>query len=201
MKNLKSLLVALSLAVSFAVLFASCSTARKVANEQSQQRITSSTTTDEQTQTNKVEAIEVRKTETDLSNIVIDFTKVEYCDGTVELTTTESEVPTTDAVKQRDREETEPPNVGRKVKSVTSGRVTINNDKKTQTDTDVTKEDNSQTSSSVQSDEQTEIETSVKTEEKEKHGFFYYFGIFACVLLASFIIYKVGRFFRRNKIL
>lgn len=193
MKHFLSILLAISLAVSLV----SCSSTRKVASEQTQQSITSTVTTDINTQSNTSEAIEQRKTETDLSNVVIDFTKIEYADGTQTITTnTEAQC---DTVKQRDSEATEPPNVAQNIKTVTSGRVTINNDKTTQTETTASSNNATQTETNSDLTEETTLQN--KTEEKEKHGFFYYFGIIACILFASFFVYRVYRFSRRNKIL
>lgn len=183
---MKRFIQMLSLSVLLAVSLASCSSTRKVASEQTQQNVTATISTDTQTQTQTNDAAAVRTTETDFSSAVIEFTKVEYADGTEEVTT-DIDVARTDTEKLRDREETEPPNSTNKVKSVTTGRVTLQNDKTKQTETNVEHNEVSQTDESVNSDIAADIDKSVKTEDKPKHGFFYYFGIIATVIIVLFI--------------
>ena len=181
----------LSLAALLAISLASCSSTRKVASEQTQQNVTATITADTHTQTQTNDAVGVRKQETDFSNAVIEFTKIEYADGAEEVNTTDADAQR-EAVKQRDREETEPPNSTRKVKSVTTGRVTLRNDKTTQTETNVEHNELSQTDESVKSDIAADIATSVKSEDKEKHGFFFYFGIIATIIIVLFAGYCIA---------
>lgn len=198
---MKRFIQMLSLAVLLAVSLASCSSTRKVASEQTQQNVTATISTDTQTQTQTNDAVGVRTHETDFSNAVIEFTKVEYADGTEEVCTG-ADVPH-EAVKQRDREETEPPNSAHKVKSVTKGRVTLQNNKIKQTETNVEHNEVSQTDENVNSDVATDIETSVKSEDKPKRGFFYNIGIIATVIIVLFaggcIAYAVGRLRKQLK--
>lgn len=188
---MKHFIQMLSLAVLLAISLASCSSTRKVASEQTQQSVTTTISTDTQTQTQTNDAVGVRTHETDFSNAVIEFTKVEYADGTEEVNTTDADAQH-EAVKQRDREETEPPNSTRKVKSVTTGRVTLQNDKTKQTETNVEHNEVSQIDESVNSDVAAEVETSVKSEDKPKHGFFFYFGIIATVIIVLFAGYCIA---------
>lgn len=191
---MKRFIQMLSLAVLLAVSLASCSATRKVESEQTQQNVTATISTDTQTQTQTNDAVGVRIHEIDLSNAVIEFTKVEYADCT-EVVSTGADV--SEAVKQRDREETEPPNSTHKVKSVTKGRVILHNDKTKQTETNVEHNEVSQTDKSVNSDVVADIETSVKSEDKPKRGFFYNIGIIATVIIVLFaggcIAYAVWR--------
>lgn len=196
MKHLTSFL----LAVSLAILLASCSSTRKVLNEQTQQQNTSAVTAEQRTQQNTSEAVEVRRTETDLSNVVIDFTKIEYADGTIATTTTTDTTEQRGTSQMRDREATEPPNVDKNVKSVTSGRVIINNDKKTQTETSATSDNSTQIETAVTSDLTENTTSQTKTEDKEKHGFFYYFGIVICGILLFVTILVVCYFVIRLKL-
>lgn len=188
-------------AVLFAVLFASCGTTRKVANETKQQQITSSVTTDTKQQSSMSDVANVTTNETDYSKAVIEFQKIEYSDGTEDIRTG-ADVQS-DTAKQRDREETEPPNSTNKVKSVTTGRVILQNDKTKQTETNVEHNEVSQTDESVNSDIAADIDKSVKTEDKPKHGFFYNFGIIATVIIVLFaggcIAYGVWRIRKQLK--
>lgn len=198
---MKHFIQTLSLAVLLAVSLASCSSTRKVASEQTQHNVTATISTDTQTQTQTNDAVGVRTHETDFSNAVIEFTKVEYADGTEEVNTG-ADV-SHEAVKQRNREETEPPNSTNKVKSVTTGRVTLKNDKTKQTETNVEYNKVSQTDESVNSDVAADINKSVKTEDKPKRGFFYYFGIIATVIIVLFaggcIAYGIWRIRKQLK--
>lgn len=189
---MKHYIFRLSLAMLLAVLLAACSTSRKVASTDASQQVTASVATDKHTQSQTNDAAAVRTTETDYSSAVIEFTKVEYADGTEEVTTNTGAA-SVDTVKQRDREQTEPPNATQKVKSVTSGRVLLNNDKTKQTDTNVEHNEATQTDESVKSDVAAENETSVKTEDKSKHGFFYYFGIVTASILALVLLIYIYR--------
>lgn len=183
---MKQTIIMLLLATLLATLLAACSTSRKVASADVSQQLTASVATDTHTQSQTNDAAAVRTTETDFSSAVIEFTKVEYADGTEEVTT-DIDVARTDTEKLRDREETEPPNSTNKVKSVTTGRVTLQNDKTKQTETNVEHNEVSQTDESVNSDIAADIDKSVKTEDKPKHGFFYYFGIIATVIIVLFV--------------
>lgn len=199
MKHLASFLLAVSLAVLLAISFASCSSTRKIANDKQQTHITETVVTDTHTQSNASEATEQRRTDIDLSNVVIDFTKIEYGDGTQTVTATASDVQC-DTVKQRDREVTEPPNVSQNIKSVTSGRVTINNDKKTEVETSVKSDNTTQTETKINSDLSEDTTSQTKTEDKEKHGFFFYVGVTTCGILFLVLLLCLSYFAIRQKL-
>lgn len=184
-------------AVLFAVLFAACSTTRKIANETSQQQITSSVNTDTKKQSSTSVVANVTTSETDYSKAVIEFQKIEYSDGTEDIRTG-ADVKS-DTAKQRDRELTEPPNVpaGRNIKSVTTGRVTIDNDKTKQTTVNEEKTEDTQTNISEQTSEDTQ--TKSKTEDKPKHGFFYWFGVVCCTIIAVIIIFFIFRAIEKRR--
>lgn len=189
---MKHYIFRLLLATLLATLLAACNTSRKVASSEASQNVTASVTHDQQTQSQSTDAAIVRKTETDFSSAVIEFTKVEYADGTEEVTT-DIDAARADTVKQRDHKQTEPPNVKQKVKSVTSGRVILQNDKKTQTDADIEHSDVSQTSSQINSQTEEQTQTQTKVAEKSKRGFFYYFGIVTASIIALVILIYIYR--------
>lgn len=199
---MKRFIQTLSLAVLLAVLLASCSSTRKVASEQTHQNVTATISTDTKTQTQTNDAVGVRTHETDFSNAVIEFTKVEYADGTEEVKTN-TDAASADTVKQREREQTEPPNASQKIKSVTTGRVTLHNDKTKRTETNVEYNKVSQTDESVNSNITANIDKSIKTEDKPKRGFFYNFGIIATVIIVLFaggcIAYGIWRIRKQLK--
>lgn len=190
------------LAVLLAVLLAACSTSRKVASKDASQQFTASVATDKHTLSQTNDAAAVRTTETDLSSAIIEFTKVEYTDGTEEVKKN-ANAASVDTAKQRDRKQTKPPNATQKVKSVTSGRIILNNGKTKQTDTKIEHTEAMQADEFVKSDVDADIETSEKTEDKPKHGFFYYSGIIATVICVLFaggcIAYGIWRLRKQLK--
>ena len=192
-------IIKLLFAVLFAALFASCGTTRKVANETKQQQIMSSITTDTQEQSSTSDVANVTTTETDYSKAVIEFQKIEYSDGTEDIRTG-ADVQR-DTAKQRDREQTEPPNVpkGRNIKSVTTGRVTIDNDKTKQTTVNEEKTEDTQTQTNISEQTSEDTQTKSKTEDKPKHGFFYWFGVVSCTIVAVIIIFFILRAIEKHR--
>lgn len=186
-------------AVLFAVLFAACSTTRKIANETSQKQITSSVNTDTQKQSSTSDVANVTTSETDYSKAVIEFQKIEYSDGTEDIRTG-ADVQS-DTAKQRGRELTEPPNVqaGRNIKSVTTGRVTIDNDKTKQTTVNEEKTEDTQTQTNISEQTSEDTQTKSKTEDKPKHGFFYWFGVVCCTIIAVIIIFLIFRAIEKRR--
>lgn len=183
------------LAILFAILFAACSTSRKLASETSQTHVTTSVSTDTHTQTNVTDAVGVRTTETDLSNAVIEFTKIEYFDGSTSVTTTDTAKCGTSVA--HDREATEPPNASRNttnnVKSVTFGSVTLNKDKKKETDTNINHAEATQTDEAVEAEQTEDSNTKTVTEEKPKRGFFFWLGVFSSIAVCIFIVLKIRK--------
>lgn len=180
------------LAILLATLHTSCSTTRKVASDTKQTHVTSTVDALTQTQTQANEAVNVRTNETDFSNAVIDFVKIEYSDNTEEVIT--GAPVRSDTVKQRDREQTEPPNLisnanlNKHIKSVTSGRVILNNDKTKQTDTSIDRSEAVTTKEAVNATQTEDIKEVSKTDEKPKRGLIYYIGVIACVALTLLVI-------------
>lgn len=167
---MKNFIITLSLAVLFAVSLASCSTTNKVASKNTQTQTITQATQTMTSQTSARDTLAVRTTEIDLSQAVIDFTRIEYADGTT-ATMIDSVTPRSDAIlRLNDREETEPPNVNGFVKSVTSGRVTINTNKQKQTTTDAVHEEDVQTTTDASVMQKQEQNEQSKTEEKPKRS-------------------------------
>lgn len=183
-------------AVLFAVLFVACSTTRKIANETSQQ-ITSSVNTDTQKQSSTSDVANVTTSETDYSKAVIEFKKIEYSDGTTDITT-DADVPC-DTVKQREREQTEPPNAQRNIKSVTTGRITIDNDKQKQTIVNEEKTEDTQTQTKISEQSSEDTQTKLKTEDKPKRGFFFWFGVITCIIIAIVALFFLIRAIEKHR--
>lgn len=189
MKNLIKVLFA----VLFAFSFAACGTTRKVANETAKQQITSSVHTETQKQSSTSDVANIATTETDFSQAVIEFQKIEYTDGTEDIRT--------GAGVQRDRESSEPPNVSseRTIKSVTTGRVTIDNDKKKQTVVNEKKTEDKQTQTNISEQKSEDTQTKSKTEDKPKRGFFFWFGVITCIIITLVVIFFLIRSIEKHR--
>ena len=183
--------------VLFSVLFAACGTTRKIANETSQQQITSSVNTDTQKQSSTSDVANVTTSETDYSKAVIEFKKIEYSDGTTDITT-DADVPC-DTVKQREREQTEPPNAQRYIKSVTTGRITIDNDKQKQTIVNEEKTEDTQTQTKISEQSSEDTQTKLKTEDKPTRGFFFWFGVITCIIIAIVALFFLIRAIEKHR--
>ena len=183
--------------VLFSVLFAACGTTRKIANETSQQQITSSVNTDTQKQSSTSDVANVTTSETDYSKAVIEFKKIEYSDGTTDITT-DADVPC-DTVKQREREQTEPPNAQRNIKSVRTGRITIDNDKQKQTIVNEEKTEDTQTQTKISEQSSEDTQTKLKTEDKPKRGFFFWFGVITCIIIAIVALFFLIRAIEKHR--
>lgn len=188
------LLLLCLLAISLAFV-CSCSSTRKIASENTEQHIEATVNAEkhEQTQkteqTQKSEAVSERTTETDFSTAVIEFTKIEYSDGTEEVNTSTGTSSESDAVfKTTQSTRTEPPDVGKSVKSITSGTVRLENNKTKQTDTNIETAEASALNEATQVDEAVtediteDTKTDVQITEKEKRGFFFYFGLITAMI-------------------
>lgn len=199
MKNISNILKAVSVIITILIVISGCSTTRKT-NTQIQQHTSAASDIDRQTnhQSNKESA--VTTSETDLSNIVIDFTKVEYSDYTSPLIANDSS-----NINQANRiwryGQSEVPNGNKSIKSVLLGRATINNNKRTQTDEHTTNASVSQMNESKEITTATQTATSQKTEEKTKRNVIPMLALvsLSLVSLLSVIIFVGCEYWRRKK--
>lgn len=194
MKSNSNILKAVSALITILVVISGCSTTRKT-DTQIQQRTSAASDIDRQTnhQSNKESA--VNTSETDLSNIIIDFTKVEYADNPSPSTTNDSsDINQVNQIWHYGL--TELPNDNRPIKSVLLGRATINNNKRTQTDEQTTSADVSQTNESKTITTATQTAISQETEEKPKRNIF---RTCALISLLSVIIFTCYEYWRCKK--
>lgn len=172
-----------------------CSTTHKAAQTSTEQHITSSTNKDSHTEKQTGEAVNVNQSMNSLTNAVIEFTKTEYYDGTIKVDTTGFRNDC-DAIRPRDRESKEPPNVGG-VKSVTTGRITLNNERNESTETDIKRDSETKTDESISENKSEDNAADTKTEEKPKRGFIYYLSVIVCAVISIvaiiFIAYGIRR--------
>lgn len=75
------------------------------------------------------------------------------------------------------------------IKAITTGKLDFNNEKKEQTENQTQEETNLQNSLIKELDTTSKITNNEISIEKEKHGFFYYFGVIACCFASGLIIY------------
>ncbi len=178
-----------------------CSTTRKAAQTSTEQHITSSADKERHTEKQTGEALNVNQSMNSFTNAVIEFTKTEYYDGMVKVDTTGYRNDC-EATRPRDRESKEPPNVGG-IKSVTTGRITLNNEKNESTETDIKRDSETKTDESISENKSEDNAADTKTEEKPKRGFIYYFGIIAgaiiVIVVILFIAYKIRRLRLKNQ--
>ena len=189
MKSNSNILKAVSALITILVVISGCSTTRKT-DTQIQQRTSAASDIDRQTnhQSNKESA--VNTSETDLSNIIIDFTKVEYADNPSPSTTNDSsDINQVNQIWHYGL--TELP-----IKSVLLGRATINNNKRTKTDELTTSADVSQTNESKTITTATQTAISQETEEKPKRNIF---RTCALISLLSVIIFTCYEYWRCKK--
>lgn len=148
------------------ILLSGCSSTRKAAKSAKQE----STITTQKTESHEEEK---RLTETitgtetnDRTNVVIEFTKTEYADGRTETTAE----PT---VKQpaNDRTATKPPKTEGGIKSVTTGKITIGNNRTETTETTRTESAGKTTGTQTNTEANTESTSEAETEEKRTRKF------------------------------
>lgn len=185
--------ITLLICLTLPTLLSGCSTTRKTVKGTEQTNVTAIEETD-RTEEEKRLAEVITNTETnDRTNVVIEFTKTEYADGSTE---TKTERP---PEQHPDGTGKPKPGTGSKggIKSVTTGKITINGDRKETTATTATetgeRKVETQTSTGVSSDKTATVET--EQEKKPKRGFLdwiFLAGIVAAC--AAGITYAVRRF-------
>lgn len=199
MKNISNVLKAVSVLITILIVIGGCSTTRKT-DTQIQQHTSAASDIDRQTNNQFDRESAVNTSETDLSSIVIDFTKVEYSDYTSPLIANDSsEINQANRIRRYGQSEV--PNGNRLIKSVLLGRATINNNKRTQTDEQTTSVGVSQTNENKAITTTTQTATSQKTEEKTKHNIIRTLALvsLSLVSLLSVIIFVGYEYWHRKK--
>lgn len=187
-------LLAISMMCGFLV---GCSTSRKAAQSAAEQHISSTKSEDRHIEHKDGESVSSKQTVNDITNAVIEFTKTEYNDGTFETDiTTPSPTSNTDNV---DLEKKDPPNPNKGVKSVTTGRITLNNERTENNETEVKKSSETLSDESNLEDSAEDNTTEEKTEEKPTRGFIYYFGAITGAVIIAYVVYWLRRVIKRKK--
>lgn len=194
MKNISNILKAVPVLITILIVISGCSTTRKTTT-QIQQHTSAASDIDRQTNNQFDRESAVNTSETDLSSIVIDFTKVEYADHISPSTVNDSsDINQTNRIWRYGQSEV--PNRDRLIKSVLLGRATINKNKRTQTDEQTSSVGVSQTNESKAITTTTQTATSQKTEEKTKRNII---RTLALVSLLSVIIFVGYEYWHRKK--
>lgn len=171
MKHLK--IISICLLALVAIVFAGCSTTRKAVQSSAEQQFTSSKQENRNAEQQTSEAISSQQTISEVTSAVIEFTKIEFNDDTTAHV---------NKVQNRNREDTEPPNSS--VKSITTGRMTLSNDRKESNEADIKRESDTKLDESISEYVEEDYAAEDVTEEKPQRGFFYYFGTIAMAVIS-----------------
>lgn len=189
-----------SILVVFLILLTGCHTTRKTTQSSTTEQITAQTTVTSDTNTENKETVNSSLNLSENLNAVIDFTRYEFSDGTV-LTET-NPTPPADRTEPRNREQTEPPNPGRGLKSVTVGHINLNKASEQTEETQATNETKATSSLTSQNNTTSDISHDSKTTEKPKRGVLHTIGsITVSVIAVVLIIFFIRWLIRRKKFL
>lgn len=193
MKHILSLI----LIILILVLPTGCSTTRKAAKSAISEQITEQTATTTETATQSKEAVNTQTNLNEVLNAEVDFIRYEFTDGT----TLNDVTPfiADNATKPRDREETEPPNIDKGIKAITTGHINLNKQTEQESETQATSDTGQTTSQKSESSTKSKISQQSKSTEKEKRGLIYYTGALTIILITTGLIYLIIRFIRRKK--
>lgn len=193
---MKKLLTIHLLCVLTAIMLTGCSSARKAIKSSTSEQITTQTATTAKAAAENKEAVNTRINLNKHLSAVIDFTRYEYSDGTVQDVTSPATLP--DSIRPRNREQTEPPNPGRNLVAVTTGRINLNKGTEQTEETHATKDTKNQSSLTSQNNTTSNSSQDTKATEKPKRGFIHYIGALSIMIIASSLIYFVVRFIKKK---
>ena len=183
--------ITLLICLTLPTLLSGCSTTRKTVKGTEQTNVSAIQETDRAEEEKRLAEVITNTEINDRTNVVIKFTKTEYANGTTETKTEPTGQPPDEIGKQKPEAESKGG-----IKSVTTGTITINGDRKettatTQTETGERKAE-TQTSTGVSTDKTATVET--EQEKKPKTGWLdwiFLAGIVAAC--AAGIVYAVKR--------
>ena len=170
------------LAVIFLLLLFGCSSTRKTIKEETS--MTASQTEKNHSESDKTAASTTNTEVKTNTNVVVDFTKVEYNDGSSDLLT---EYPAPEKVPENNKEgsQRKPPDRKNGIKSITSGRSTINGNSSEKQETQTKTAENSREDSKKSS----ETQETDRNKEQQTPAFGYFAPVRAAfVLLAVFAV-------------
>ena len=164
MKKLLSFILALILLL---CLFG-CSSTRKTIKEEAS--VTASQTEKTNSESDKTAASTTNTEVNTNTNVVVDFTKVEYNDGSSDHLLTEYPIPEKVPENSKGNSQRKPPDKKSGIKSITSGRITINGNTNKKLETQAKTTENSRESS--QKNAKTHGKDQKREQEKPTFGYF-----------------------------
>lgn len=179
--------------------FTGCSSTRKATKSTTDSHLTATQEEERRTDERQMAAITSNTEINDRTNVVIEFTKVEYNDGSTDITATSPGQLTGETSTRNMESKSKPPDKASGIKSITTGKITINGDTEAKTETTVTEESGKTTDERINAGIQADQKQEGTTEEtkKPKCSLFYWaFGIFAFTAISVGVVYGI-RYFKR----
>lgn len=195
--NMKKLLTIHLICALAAITLSGCSSTRKAVQSSKSEQITAQTTTAAGTTTENKEATDMRINLSEHLSAVIDFTRYEYSDGTVKDVV--NPATSSDIIRPRNREQTEPPNPGKNLVAVTTGRINLNKGTERTEETQATNETKNQSSLTSQNNTTSNSTQDTKTTEKPKRGIIHQLGAITASVIAVIILGFLIRWLIRRK--
>lgn len=180
------------------IVLAGCNTARKTMKSEMQSVTSTQTIIEDNSSFNQSEVITTQDNFNESLKGSFEFTRIDFTDGTTieNILPNQRESYSSFAILSK---RTEPHDIKEKalpgVKAIVNGRIDFNKENNNQTTTQSQKEKNLQSYHNTQQDTTSEITHQEISNEKEKHGFFYFSGIFLTCIVGGLLIYYIHKFF------
>lgn len=192
----------LSFLLSLMVLILSgCSTTRKTMQNDLSQVTESHNTTQADSSLNKSEATLTQSNINENINAMVEFTRVEFSDGTTYDEVFPNRENMLNLWRIRNREQNDPPDSLSKnstapgIKSITTGIIDLNKSTQEQTETQTNENTHQQSSLKSEDNKTSNITEATKSTEKERHGFFYWVGVIFTGIIGIVLLYGLYRVF------
>lgn len=179
------------------VISESCGSVRKTVQSSTGQHITASQSEDRHMESHNKEAVNISQNINETTNAVIEFTKVEYNDGTCETDTT-NRAGDTSTPKPRNRESKKPPDAHGGIKSITTGRINFNNNRNATTEADIATENKSRSDDNIDVACEEDNSTEIQSDEKQIRGTIYQLCSITGAIVAVISICLIVRRLRRR---
>lgn len=172
--------------------FSGCSATRKVTKSTTDSQLTATQEEERRTDEKQTATITSNTEINDRTSAVIEFTKVEYSNGSADITATSPGEAAARGTSARNREsESKPPDTASGIKSITTGKITINGNTEEKTKTTVTEESGKTTdekiNAGIQADKKQEGTTTEET--PPKFNLLDWVRIFICIFAVIIIAY------------
>lgn len=148
--------------------FTGCGSTRKATKSTTDSYITATQEEERRTEEKQTAAVTSNTEINDRTNVVIEFTKVEYNDGSTDITATSPGQFTGETSTRNMESKSKPPDKASGIKSITTGKITINGDRNETTETTMTEESGKTTDEHINADIQADQKQEGTTEETKK---------------------------------